>query len=149
MGMEKSTQSSRYKWDSDFQFSAALMACSGSLQSLNILGVTILTYYGNPGSGCRPSSCQWQLDIRWTQGATLKWEDKKEKSTRVDRKSVFDKIYVRDVYICHFIWKILEINSFGSLNISCTDAITGNNDLRNILMKQATQGKAIHCFTLK
>lgn len=75
--------------------------------------------------------------------------DKKEKSTRVDGKSVFDKIYVRDVYICNFIWKILETNSFGSLNISYTDAITGNNNLRNVLMKQATQGKAMHGFTLE
>lgn len=61
---------------------------------------------------------------------------KQEKSVRVDRKSVFDKIYVRNVYICNFIWEILETNSsFGSLIISCTDTVTGNNNLRNILMK--------------
>lgn len=80
-GMEKSTQSSSHKWkawDYDFRFSAALTACSVSLQSPNILGVrmTVLICYCNPSSGRRYSSCQWQLDIRWTQGTTLKWEER-------------------------------------------------------------------------
>lgn len=58
-----------------------------------------LICYCNPGSGCRSSSCQWQLDWRWTQGTTLKWEGRRIEEGRwkhvSDGKSVSDTINVR------------------------------------------------------
>lgn len=129
---------------------SALIACSASLQSANILGVrmTVLICFCNPGSGYKSSSCQWQSDISWIQETTLKWKERQErKSTRVDRKSVFDNINVRDVDIYNFKWKVLKTNNFVSLNISCINAMIGNNDPRKVLIKQATQGKAMHCLS--
>lgn len=120
MGMEKSTQSSSHKWkawDYDFRFSAALTAWSVSLQSPNILGVrmTVLICYCNPSSGRRYSSCQWQLDIRWTQGTTLKWEERiiNDRWKKKWWKKCFWQNKCRDVYIYNFKWKKFKIQQFG------------------------------------
>lgn len=84
-------------YETDFQFSTALITCSGNLQSLDTLGVrvAVLICYYNPGSRCRSSSCQWQLDIRWTEGKTLKIGRQEKKSRRgVGKIKVMGKCFL-------------------------------------------------------
>lgn len=83
-----------------FQFSTALITCSGNLQSPDTLGVrvAVLICYYNPGSRWRSSSCQWQLDIRWTEGMTLKIgrQEKKIKERSWKNKSWWEKCFWQD-----------------------------------------------------
>lgn len=77
--------------------------------------------YCNPGSGQRSSSCQWQLDIRWTQGTTVKWGERitgKQVEQYKWWKRCFWQEHVRDVYIYNFKGRFQKTNSVGSLNIS-------------------------------